>query len=57
MGGGGEGGRGQRQAAAVFTEGMGTTLGMSYKGKWEGAHTDLSTNTQKGKSTSMMWAA
>ena len=47
----GEGGR-QRQVAAVFTEGTGTASGISYKGKWEGARTDLSTNMQKGKSTS-----
>ena len=47
----GEGGR-QRQVAAVFTKGTGTASGISYKGKWEGARTDLSTNMQKGKSAS-----
>ena len=35
--GGGES-RGQRQVAAVFNEGTGTASGISYKGKWEGAH-------------------
>ena len=52
--GGGESG-GQRQVAAVFNEGTGTASGISYKGKWEGARTDLSTNTQKGKGASMVY--
>ena len=52
--GGGVGG-GQRQVAAVFTKGMGIASGISYKRKWEGAHTDLSTNMQKGKGMSMAY--